>query len=87
MPGPSREEPEDENEEGLTYKAWLARANKVIAEKLGGLSLSDLRDRLTFDAWEENVEPEVFAIEALAEEGAESGMDGPAISQWLEGDS
>jgi hypothetical protein len=58
------------NCEALTFDQWLARANKEI-ERLVGLSLDDLPDRMTWDAWDAGENPAEFAREALADEGYE----------------
>jgi hypothetical protein len=61
----------EKNCNGLTYSEWMKRANKRVSDKIG-LSLDDLPDGLSNDAWSEGEEPEDYADNKLEEEGYDS---------------
>ena len=56
------------NEDGLTFSAWLDRANHDCAA-ISGLTLADLPDSCMWDAWNDGVSPRDHAVEVLAREG------------------
>lgn len=56
------------NSEGLTYKDWMAAADRQVMFRCG-LWMSDLPDTNTYDAWQEGQCPCDHADELLAEEG------------------
>lgn len=58
----------ERNEQGLTFAEWLAQANAEVLAHCG-LSLEDLPDSCTYDAWLDCVEPADHVEELLAEEG------------------
>jgi hypothetical protein len=56
------------NVDGMTFDEWLAAANEETAKHSDGLTLDDLPDRATWDAWDAGEDPRRQAREWLAEE-------------------
>ena len=56
------------NDDRLTFAAWLAKANAACVS-ISGVSLDDLPDANTYDAWHDGEDPAEFARDVLEEEG------------------
>lgn len=53
---------------GLTFTAWLVAADKHVLS-LAGVGLSDLADGPSYDSWADEMSPQEYAEELLADEG------------------
>lgn len=56
------------NDDGLTFAQWLDRANHACRQ-ISGLTLNDLPDSNTYDAWSDGESPRDHAIQVLTDEG------------------
>ena len=56
------------NENGLTIDQWYANANRICV-KIAGLSLDDLADGPSSDAWADGVSPREYVYTILNDEG------------------
>ena len=65
---PTMATPTTTNENGETFAAWYAAANKVCSG-ISGLTLDDLADGPSWDAWNDGVPPREYAEELLSNEG------------------
>jgi hypothetical protein len=63
-----RENPTETNSNGLTFASWLALASARVETRVG-LSLDDLPDGNTWDAWHAGEDPADYADQALEDEG------------------
>ena len=60
----------NENENGLTFEAWLIRLNTAVLQETDySIAVGDLPDTCTHDAWSAGVHPADHAVEALEAEG------------------
>lgn len=58
-----------ENTDGRTFDQWIREANRICSIITGGLTLDDLPDSDTYDAWDASERPKEFVLSVLAEEG------------------
>ena len=56
------------NDNDLTYEQWFATADRLCVEGYG-LSINDLPDGPSWDAWEDGEDPASYLAELLANEG------------------
>lgn len=75
---------DETNEEGRTFDDWEHEANAACIQ-LSGLSIHDLPDGPSYDAWEACESPEEYAIELLAAEGFDAAPS-PSPSQVVDVD-
>lgn len=59
--------PDNANEDGLTYGEWLARVDEHLL-RICGFTHRDLPDTNTYDLWNDSVPPREAAEEILAED-------------------
>ena len=65
---PTMATPTTTNENGETFAAWYAAANKVCSG-ISGLTLDDLADAPSWDCWHDCMTPREFAEMVLEDEG------------------
>lgn len=58
------------NCDGLTYKTWLKAANRAC-QRISGVTLDDLPDGNSWDAWHGGESSDDYARDTLEEEGYE----------------
>lgn len=61
-------EPNDRNQYGFTFDAWMGRVDRAVMTR-AGVSVFDLADQPYWDLWRDGVDPRDAAAAALEDEG------------------